>query len=423
LETGREIGRMLSDHIPVPVQSIDAAIADARAAGDNALAYRLTMGRVETKLAMEYKSATPTEIQDDLNKLDADITKAGSNAKPELIVARDYLITMRDKASAALEADPLSWSAGARGVSIPPLDWDNPKSLQQRMKVAHLVTSNTGAGLSPLTDEEMDTLRVDMRKGPGGQVNVIERIRRLGPEGAVAVARKLAPENDAFRVATGLATTLASPMSRQTAVDALTGGDVLKATPHLFDDQQAQRWFGDMALPAMRMLPPEMRAGVFSAAKNIYAAMMSRQGEDRWTPKMWPTAVSLALGGSPTGKGGWKGGLATWKEEPLVLPSGMTEREFGLALSRADDASLAKAGNGAPVWANGASVKTRQFRQLRLVAVGDGIYQLGDGNGFLSVKGGGAYRLDVRKLNRIAPPAPVRGPFEPTVYPSMRNAK
>src|SRR3546814_3392453 len=86
----------------------------------------------------------------------------------------------------------------------------------------------------------------------------MDRISRRGPLGAVAAARQLAPDNGLFRTAAALATTRI-PMARALAIDALTGGEALKVSDTLFNDQIAKTYFSREIVPALRLMSPEMR--------------------------------------------------------------------------------------------------------------------------------------------------------------------
>jgi hypothetical protein len=399
VDGAEEVARLIDDNIPVPAASIDEAITVAKTAGKDALAYRLGVGKVKARLSFEHKADTPAEMQDDINALSAKITKASDHPKPEDVIARDHLVSLRDKATTALSNDPLSWAAGAWAIDIPPLDWDDPAKLGRRLQVARTVSKRTGAALSPLTDEEASALKVEMDHGPSGQVGVLDRIRKFGPQGAVAVARQIAPDNDGFRVAAGLVTLPNASLARDAARDAIIGGDALKATPDIFKEPIARSSFADRAAPAMKLLPPEMRSGVYAAAKNIYAARRSRSGATDWDGDEWNAAVDAAMGGSGSGDSK-RGGIGEWRGVPTVLPYGWTQDQLETTISRADDAKLWIAGHGAPVWSNGQPVRAEALKKMKMVAVGDGVYQFSDGNGFVSKSGGGPFQINVRELRK-----------------------
>src|SRR3546814_5668132 len=152
----KEIDRLASDGVAVPVDAFDSAIRNATEAGQGALAYRLKAGKIKAVASAEFRSSTPVELQDQINALDAEITNKGAKVEPGAVVLRDHLITLRDRASTELATDPLSWAAGAGGVEIPPLNWADTRTLGERLKVSRLVSQRTGAPVKPLTDERSE---------------------------------------------------------------------------------------------------------------------------------------------------------------------------------------------------------------------------------------------------------------------------
>ncbi|API59516.1 hypothetical protein BSL82_09505 [Tardibacter chloracetimidivorans] len=398
IDEAEEIARLTSDGVPVPQDQIDRAIKVAEANSKDALAYRLRVSGLKTKLSTEYKASTPSELQDDINALSAKITQSGGSAELSDIVARDHLITLKNNAQTALNDDPLSWAAGAWGVEIPPLNWDDPRTLGERLRLARTVSKRTGAPVRPLTDEEADGLKVELDRGAAGKLEVLEQVKAFGPTGAVAAARQIAPDDGAFRIAAGLSTLPSTGAAKNVSRDIIIGEDALKANPGLWDKQEADRIAGEIATPAMRLLPPDMRAGVLDAAKNIYATRLSRIGAARWQGQDWPQAISAALGGYKDSAGTMRGGLGSWKGEMIILPTGVSQTEMDTAIARADETKFALAGGGKPVWSNGAPVPLSRLKQMDLVAEGDGVYRLFDGRGFIAREDGQPFRLDVRKL-------------------------
>lgn len=400
IDEAQETLRLVNDGVPLPQEKLRSAQEVAKLAGKGALSYGLGVAMVKNRLSTEFKSAVPSEIQAQISGLDVKISKAGEAAKPEDVIARDHLVSLRDKAKTELNNDPLSWGAAALGMPVSPLDWDDPAALGQRLKSARTISKRAGVPLSPFTDEEKAELVTQMETGPAGQLSVLDKLRRLGGSGAVAAARQLAPDNEGFRIAAGLATLPNAGIARSTSRDAVIGADALKAQPDIFKQDVAQKQFGDIAAESMKLLPPEMRKGVYDAAKNIYAARLSRDGKNRWEPDGWPGAISSALGAYRDGQGVQRGGLGKWRGEAVILPYGWSQQEFDGALSRIDETAVTKAANGVPVWANGKPVPLRSLRGMKVVNDGEGTYRLSDGNGYISRAGGGPFRIDIRKLKR-----------------------
>jgi hypothetical protein len=410
LDDAKELARLVDDGVPVPVETIDQQIANARevkadaeaagvsTGGIDAMIYRLGVGKVKTTLSLEYKASTPQELQAPIDQLSAKISKAGDKAKPEDVIARDHLVTMRDKAKELIGKDPLEFAARAWGVDVPPIDWNDPKSVQSRGRLALTVSQRAGAPLAPLRGNELDLFHDEYNKGADGKVAVLDKISMFGPGVATAAARQIAPNDEGFRVAAGLAT---SPLSgRGISRDAITGGDALTGAPDLFKKDRADRLYGSFVNPALRLLPPELRKGVYEAGKNIYAARMTRNGQTDWNEPQWWQGVNAALGQYRDEHGTYRGGLTQYKKGLLLLPTGVSKDEFESTIAKINPTALGKSGNGKAVWSNGTPVKWADLPKLSLIADGDGSYRLTDGDGYVMSAGGGPFRIDYRKLAR-----------------------
>lgn len=397
VDDAEETLRLANDGVSLPMEKIDGAIANATAAGRDSLVYGLKAARIKVAASAEYQSATPTELQDAVNELELKITKAGTKSHPGDVILRDHLITMRDKMTTQLNADPLS-EAPKHGIAVEPLDWDSPASLGARLKAARVMSKSTGAPFRPLTDEEATPLKAEIERGPAGKLSALDKIKRFGPMGAVEAARQLAPDDEGFRVAASLATLPHPSVAAATSRAAIMGADELAANPALFDESDARKNF-DGPLRAMRLLPPDMKAGVYKAARNIVAANLSKNRITKWDDDYWAPSISMALGGY-LDRGVKRGGLGTWRGEPVLLPYGWSQGEMEGAISKATPAGLSGASNGIPVYRDGSPVPLNRLKQLQMVATGDGSYRLMDGAGFIARKGGGAFVLNVRKLPR-----------------------
>ncbi len=409
LDDAKELARLIDDGIPVPIETIDAQIANAKevkgeaeaagvsTGGIDAMIYRLGVGKVKTTLSEEYKSATPQELQPLIDHYSAGINKAGDKAKPEDVIARDHLVTMRDKAKEILSRDPLEFAARAWGINVPDIDWNDQKSIHQRGKLAQTVAQRTGAPVAPLRGPELDVMKDEFEKGTGGKVAVMDKIRAFDPVAATAAARQIAPNDEAFRIAVGLATT--PFFGYGVARDALAGADVAN-NPKLFNKDRAERLNSAAVVPALRLFSPEFQKGVYEAGKNIYAARMTRQGKDDWEEGNWWFGINLALGQTRDANGVIRGGFMQYGRDLLLLPTGVSKQEFESTFAKITPRAMGKASNGFAVWANGQPVKMSELGKLKMVADGDGTYRLTDGNGFISVKGGGPFRIDYRKLAR-----------------------
>lgn len=418
LDDAKELARLIDDGKPVPIETIDEQIANAKevkaeaeaagvsTGGIDAMIYRLVDGKIKSTLSLEYRSATPQELQPLIDQYSAKINKAGDKAKPEDVTVRDHLVTMRDKAKELIGKDPLEFAARAWGIDVPPIDWTDPKSVQSRGRLALTVSQRAGAPLAPLRGNELDLFHDEYNKGADGKVAVLDKISMFGPGVATAAARQIAPGDEAFRVAAGLAT---SPRSgRGISRDAIIGGDALATAPNLFNKDRAGRLYEAFVNPALRLLPPELRRGVQEAGKNIYAARMTRNGITDWTEPQWWQGVNAALGQYRDEHGVYRGGLTQYKKGLLLLPTGVSKDEFEGTIARINPNALGKAGNGKAVWGNGSPVKWSDLPKLSLVAetivrdgkVIDGFYRLTDGDSYIMSANGGPFRIDYRRLEK-----------------------
>lgn len=391
------VDRLLKDAVPVPNDQIDAAITVAMEAGKDALVYSLQDGKIKSNVSIAFRANTPQQLQPVIDGLSAKINQDKDKAAREDIVTRDHLVTMRDKAKELLAKDPLEFAARAWGTNIPPIDWDSGASIAQRGQLAMSVAKAAAVPPLPLRQQELDLLKDEMDKGAGGQVAVMNKIRRFGPGIANAAARQIAPEDEGFQAAVAIAT---SPDGGpKAAMDALIGADALKTNPDLYKKDRAEKLYSDFVSPALRLFPPELRRGVSTSAANIYGARMSREGKNEWNEQQWWLSVNQALGQYRDGAGVYRGGLMRYSGGLLLLPSGVAEGEFKSVISKINPKAMGKAGNGLATWDNGSPVKLSDFSRLRFVADGDGFYRLTDGDGFVSVnKTRQPFRIDYRKL-------------------------
>src|SRR3546814_2339964 len=116
-------------------------------------------------------------------------------------------------------------------------------------------------------------------------------------------------------------------MARALAIDALTGGEALKVSDTLFNDQIAKTYFSREIVPALRLMSPEMRKGVYEASRNIYAAHVTCAGGDNWEQKVWEDAVGYVLGGYKDANGVRLGGLGRYRGVTIILPPGISNRD------------------------------------------------------------------------------------------------
>jgi hypothetical protein len=81
-----------------------------------------------------------------------------------------------------------------------------------------------------------------------------------------------------------------------------------------------------------------------------------------------------------------------------VLPENMSLDDFEGRVSRANDTTFAKAGNGVPVVGNGQPLNSGDLKRMHFVPIDDGVYRLENGGAFVHTKDGHPYEIDIRKL-------------------------
>jgi hypothetical protein len=192
----------------------------------------------------------------------------------------------------------------------------------------------------------------------------------LSPGAALSAARQLAPDDRAFQGAV----LLAEPVRRLV----VSGAEVLRGGTSPVSDARLRPTFQAFAAPALRAFTGDTGAMVADTASAIAAELASRRGLTSLTEPLALEALHLALGGGardgvPTGGLGWwaNGG---GRGVRLVLPTGMTQRQFDTAIARLDRPLNA--------WWGGRRITAAELRRdFTPVAVGDGVYEWEDAHG------------------------------------------
>ena len=107
------VQRMISDGVNVPPQMLSDAQNDARTAKDPGLTESLRQGGLKNNLTVRWANATPAQLTDRVNALSAQITQAGGNVHPDVMVERDHLQKLADNSSSELRSDGISWGGKA----------------------------------------------------------------------------------------------------------------------------------------------------------------------------------------------------------------------------------------------------------------------------------------------------------------------
>jgi hypothetical protein len=401
-DRANSVYRNIQDGVPVDSATLAGAIADAKQADDPALAEGLRQGGLKNALTRQYAGASPVELQERVNTLSAEIVREGAKVSPDKIVERDHLQTLLGRANTAVATDPLSYGASAMGIDIGRLDLNNSQSIQERSRVAGMVSKRTGGAIKVMTNEEAATFAPIVN---GDNVQQKARLAvGLARFGGLAdeASRQIAPNNDGFANLVGLAghTNHAVGISRVTQV--LAGQTILKSTPKMIDRDAAMRMFDAQTGLAFTFLP-SVRKGVLDNAFALLAYDANERGEKEWGGAIgdkgsrWYAAFNSALG-AYTRDGKQYGGLAKLNGGVTIVPEEMAVPDFEARISRARGQQFRNAQNGLPELANGTVPTADMLRKLQWIPVRDGVYRLSNGAAYMMKKGGGFYEVDIRKL-------------------------
>jgi hypothetical protein len=398
-DRANSVYRNIQDGVAVDPKTLASAIGDAKTAEDDALAEGLRQGGLKNSLTQQYANATPGELQNRVNELSSEITKAGGKVDPDKIVERDHLQTLVSKSRSALNNDPLAWGAEHLGLSVPKLNLNDQGSVDQRLSVAATIARRTGTIPKPLTQDEVAATQQTLNHGTTQEkVALAMRLSRLGNM-ALPAAEQLT-SNPAYLNIIGLATHSNRGVAASRVNQVITGYDVLKTKPKLVNKDDAQRQFNEFTGSALQFLP-QAKTGVLSNAQALLASEANEHGWSEWgdaDSRAWYRAVNSALG-AYTRDGKQVGGLARVNGAVTVLPENMTQEEFEGRISKAHGPEFRNAQNGVPVYADGRNPTATDLKRMQWIPSGDGVYRLTDGHGFLHTKEGGFYEVDANRLH------------------------
>lgn len=398
-DRAEDVLRNIQDHVVVDPKTLASAISDARTADAPALAESLQQGAFKNDVVQQYAKATPPEMQDRINTLSAEITKAGGKVDPQKIIERDTLQELVGKSRSELHTDQIAWGAKAFGVDPPNLNLNDPGSIRARVAFVTKIANRTGESPRPLSQDEVASSQQTLQHGSTqDKVGLALRVARLGSL-ALPAAEQLTT-NPGFINLIGLATHSNSGVAASRVNQVVTGYDVLKTKPKLIDQNIAGKSFSQYTGGAFQFLP-QAKQGVLSNAQALFASEANEHGWDSWgqaDSRAWYRAVNSALG-AYTRNGKQVGGLATFNGGVTILPENMAQDEFENRIAKSNGPEFRKAQNGIPVFASGQSPTATDLKRMQWVPSGDNTYRLGNGSEFLRTKDGQPYEIDVSKLN------------------------
>lgn len=373
-----------------PVELADAS-RQAAAMGDERLALDLSIAAEKVNILSGTRTWVPAKYEAEINSL-------AGNDDDASRVRREALQAGLERTRAAMRADRLAARAERTGRPVPAI------GTPERLAYMRADEAETGLPSRYFTRSEVDAVGARIERSAADRVQVARELADLGPGVAQIAARQVAPNNPLFNIAVDLAARVPDPeLADKAARDVLLGADVLKANKALVDRAEANRIFREQALPAMAALPGQYKGEVLAAAMSIFAARMDREGQTEWQlgedDASFRQAINVALGGVRL-NGVWHGGIDEVNGRGVLLPPGIRASTFEARMSRATADDWVRAGNGAPVDNAGRPVPASYLKHLWPVAVGEGVYRLSNGDGFILREDGGAYEFSLRELGR-----------------------
>lgn len=375
--------KQLADGVPMEDAVLEQLQAKATAAGLGTDAYDIASYRIQNNYNRVSQSWTPVQFQAEITRLQTKIANAGDKARPDDIIARDHLVTLRDKRAAQIRTNPFEYGA-ANGLAVGPVDFNDPGSIQARVSTAEQLAKQLGTKPVYLQPQEAEVLSQEYGKGLTGKLRAVQAISAFGGRAALEVARQIAPQDAVFhRVAVlplPYAKLALNGAEARKANAALTKGEPEDAETFKVQDASIARAlasFGATDVNAIR-----------ETAKNIAGGLIAETG-DSFSPSLYWRAVNMALGATGTGANR-KGGMGLWGNRAVVLPDGVSQAGFESAVMnrRAADPMAA------PVNRDGSPA---DLRRAVPVAIGAGVYRWEAPNGdVLRTRSGKPYTLTVK---------------------------
>lgn len=395
------VQRMITDGVNVPPQMLSDAQSDARTAKVPGLVEGLRQGGLKNNLTVRWANATPAQLTDRVNTLNAQITKAGGNVPADVMVERDHLQVLANSSESEIKTDGLSWGAKHLGVTLAPLNFADPHSPLARSAAAAQISRATHVPISPLTNNEaIEYGKIYSGDDSGAKVRLVKSFAMFGPDGAQRAGEQIAPNDLGFQNMLALATHQNQAVGLSRVKQVLAGNDVLKTAKALINAPDAETQFHALVGSAL-YFHPQVSGGVLENAKSILAFDANSRGAHDWLtakPRFF-AAVNSALG-AYTKDGQQYGGLHSFNGGTTILPENMSENDFEARIARSNAPQLKGAHNGIPVYGDGTSPSSNDIKKMQWLPGSGGNYRLTPDGGatFLHRKGGGFYEIDVRKL-------------------------
>lgn len=389
-----DINMALNAGVPVPDETVRRAVNLSAQIGNQGQALAIATMHTKAVVNREFGLKSPVEIQRAEFDLSQKISADGQNADPMDIAARDQLRTLRDTQAAEMKKDPWGWLA-RYGSAPAPIDPEDPESFAARAAEAAKLSRQYGVNVPPLTSTEADAFATALETGtPGQKMQVASQLAQFGGR-AVAQAGGQVAERDPLA---GHAIGLAALGRSHAATQVFAGAEYRKANPGIAPKAEVDERYEDLVGDAFRFMP-HMRDHVKEAGTNIYAARWGAHGGTEWRRQSFDAGVRMALGAVRGADGDERGGLGKWRSNNVVvLPTGMSQREFERAVNDITDEDLKRVPEQRPVGDQGQDLPAHTVRRGRFYSVGDGEYYvvLPGAAAPLRAASGDVFRLRVR---------------------------
>lgn len=385
----------LTDGFEIPQEEMAQIQTFVKSVNDPETSNMLNSLLATQKITVELKKLSPIELQDVINSELIPATKEDGATDFEVLMLNQAQNTLT-KMKTAIESDPISYAAST-GVAVQPIDVNNPNTISARINTAISVAEKYGTDIKPLTDEEISSLSVQIKKANAqDRFEFIKSISKTGRDSGF-VFKQLGQTDNVFAHAGGLLAV--SPASANDVRSILVGQKSLEDNPDFKPEKQlVDAAFNEYVGDALRMIP-QQEAALKKAAVAHYIGSGAYDG--KFNNRDFEESLEKALGG-PSG-----GGVASRKGRKFVLPAGASEDDFDDFLDVAsDDTYKFFAVNGqSPTDLKGRAVTADQIRKYgQFETIDHGIYRVKINDKYL-LGGGpdGTYilRIDARAIKEI----------------------
>lgn len=351
--------------------------------------------------AMAYERARrPEEVEAELLQLRSDMAQKG--ATPELKRRVDNLGVLLEHMRKGINDNPLEWANRTGVRQVPPLQFDNPASWEQRLDEALATAQYYGQKPTFFLPNDRGVLADQIKQGGGKMAQTFRQIiQHWGPDyglSAILEVAKDKPEGAA------LGWLMARGGSDAAAVDLVKAMDMRaapgfksvapKATDYLpvFQDVTGSLYAGKNEQTAQALI---QAANLLYEVRGRNEAAFNR---DIWAAGLRQLMGEREVGGEKFGgtvAQGWRkpGNFLPWPFNPgepgkayfsggtpIVLPPHVNQNRWREIMENLTEQDLMQAGLGIPMGANNLPIDMKVVRNATLVQRGDGRYALATGD-------------------------------------------